>query len=374
VYHVILDEFQSDQFDVSARDQDRAALAGFTYFPDAITPYGRTEMAVADMFSEAEYDYSTTPNAFVDQALIGPTSSIQRLRAAGYDTTGHLASRSLYGKSTPFDEVVLADDAARTDPGADYADLASSIWVDATAPDVVTKAIIPPRHYDQLSNNALLPDDEPAVAVQAFRSFLNREERQAPTGRYTLVHLIVPHQPFVLDDDCNYTAGVDTDGKAQARCALTLMDQLIEELKQLDRFDDSTIIIQGDHGTGFTRQGDDLTIENREFYGPQWSKGRSRALLLVKPAGTDASQPLATSDRPAMTSDIMPTVFESIGLDLPLESGRASLLGDDFPDRPVRHYHFYDKDDSGLPDGAVTRFSVTEEGIEKDESVPVPRP
>lgn len=75
-----------------------------------------------------------------------------------------------------------------------------------------------------------------------------------------------------------------------------------------------------------------------------------------------------------MTSDIMPTIFDSVGLDLPLESGRASLIGDDFPDRPVRLYHFYDKDDFGLPDGTVTRFAVTEAGLEKDEGVPVPRP
>jgi hypothetical protein len=70
----------------------------------------------------------------------------------------------------------------------------------------------------------------------------------------------------------------------------------------------------------------------------------------------------------------MPTIFDSVGLDLPLESGRASLIGDDFPERPVRYYHFYDKDGSGLPDGAVTRFAVTDDGLEKDEAVPVPKP
>ena len=374
VYHVILDEFQSDQFDVAARDQDRAALAGFTYFPEAVTPYGRTELAVADLFSQADYDFTVAPNAFVFQALINPSSSIQVLRAAGYDTTGHIPSRSLYGKTTPFDEVVLADDAARSDPGADYADLASSIWVDATAPDVVTKAIIPARHYDQLSNQALLPDDETTVAVQAFNSFLNREEGLAPTGRYTLVHLIVPHQPYVLDENCSTTPGVDTDGKAQARCALTLMDRFIAQLKELGRFDGSTIIIHGDHGAGLTRQGDELVAGNRDLYGPAWSTGRSRPLLLVKPAGTGASAPLATSDRPATTSDIMATVFDSVGLDVPLGPGRASLIGDDFPDRPVRYYHFYDKDAFGMPDGAVTRFTVTGDGLEKDRSVPVPSP
>lgn len=374
VYHVILDEFQSDQFDVAARDVDRSALAGFTYFPEAITPYGRTEMAVADMFSETEYDYQVAPTTFVRDALIGKTSTVQALRAAGYDTTGHLPNPSLYSKVVPFDDVVFAKDAAATDPGADYADLANSIFVDATAPDVITKAVIPPRHYDQLSNKALLPDDEPAIAVQAFNSFLNREDRQAATGRYTLVHLIVPHQPYVLDADCDYTPGEDTDGEAQAQCALTLMDRLIAKLKELDRFDDSVIIIQGDHGTGFTRTGDDLQIESRDFYGEAWSTGRSRPLLLVKPAGTDSSAALATSDRPAATSDVMPTVFDSIDLELPPSSGRASLIGPDFPDRPVRYYHFYDKDQFGLPDGKVVRFEVTDEGLSKGEAVPVPTP
>jgi hypothetical protein len=375
VYHVILDEYQSDQFDLAVDDEDRAALAGFTYFPDAVTTYGRTEMAVADMFSQEEYDYSSPPNDFVNEALLGKTSAIQRMRAAGYDTTGYIQSRSLYAKSTPFDDVKLAADAARSDPGSDYADLATSIWVDASAPDAITQRVIPQRHYDQLSNKALLPDDEPAIAVQAFGSFLNREAQLAPTGRYTLIHLIVPHKPYVLDERCTYTPGAETDGVQQAGCALTLMDQLIAELKQLGRFDSSMIVIQGDHGAGLAREGDQLDEVKQDFYGVPWSTGRSRPLLLVKPAGTTSADPMATSDRPALTTDIVPTIFDSVGLPDEPASGRASLIAAEFPDRPQRYYHFYDKSGQGLPEGKVVRFAVDADGqLSKGESISVPSP
>ena len=210
--------------------------------------------------------------------------------------------------------------------------------------------------------------------MPALRSFVHREAERSPTGRYTLIHLINPHHPYVLTSNCDYTPGVETDGAAQAGCALTLVEELVDELKALGRFDSSTIVIHGDHGAGLARDGDELVGFGPDVFGLPFSTGRSRPLLLVKPAGTGADAPLATSDRPAMTTDVMATIFDSVDVPFEATSGRASLIGEDFPDRPERYYHFYDRADFGLP-AELVRYVIADGVLTKEPAtIPVPAP
>jgi hypothetical protein len=373
VYHLILDEFQTDQFDLALDDRTRESLRGFTAFPEAMTSYGRTRMALADLYDPDGYDYSEPATEFVQQALLGPDSTLQQLRAAGYHAEGNIPSRSVWGTSIDsFDVETESHDLAATNPGTDDTGLATSMWIDATAPDAVTQRVIPARHYEQLAANALLPDDEAPIAVDAFRAFLHHERQEPATGRYVVVHLILPHRPYVLDPDCGYEAGRETDAVSQASCALHLVDDFVAELDRLGRFESSTIVVQGDHGAGLARQGDRLVSAGTEVFGDAWSTGRSRALLLVKPAGTGRGEALATSDRRAMTTDVMPTIFDSVGLPVHVGEDRVSLLADEFPERPERAYHFYDKGAFGLPDTQVVRFLERDGVLTEDGPVPVP--
>jgi hypothetical protein len=329
-------------------------------------------MSMASLFAGSDYTFDRSPTAFVEDALHGSSSGLQRLRDAGYEVSGDVPDANVYGERLPFDHVQLpaAQDASSS---AGDAGLATSMWVYQNVPESLSVRVLPRRYFEQLEGGNLLPDTAPPRAVEAFEAFIDREASEAPSGRYSLVHVLLPHFPYVLADDCSHRDGVETGPVAQTTCAMALVEQLVTELKELDRFDGSTIVVQGDHGARFGVDDGALVPLKEELFGDAYSTARSRSLLLVKPAGTTAAQPFAEDDYPAMLTDVLPTVLDSVGAPLDPTGGRTSLLADDRPVRTTRRYHFYDKDPKGLPDGRVTRFVVHEDGsVTRDEVIALP--
>ena len=115
------------------------------------------------------------------------------------------------------------------------------------------------------------------------------EKRLSPSGRYTLVYVIIPHYPLKLRSDCSYSVGsTTTEPLEQSQCALKLLLKFVGLLKDLGRFDDSLILINGDHGGPYRTQDGELV-----------TMARSRSLdavLMVKPVGTPAGGELQVSD------------------------------------------------------------------------------
>ena len=373
VYHIVFDEFQTEMFETTLDREVERTLAGFTFFPDARTQWGRTQMSMASIFAPTGYDYSTDPREFFDSAFRGADSSLELLRQAGYSITAYTHSESIYLSLQPFDQTLLFKDLVPYDPGSNYDQLAASLWVYSNLPGSVARRLISRDDYEQLDGQNLLPDSGPPLAVEGFRTFVNRERLLAPTGRYSLVHLLLPHFPYVLSEDCQYVSGAETTPAAQAACSIQLIDLLLEELRGLDRFDSSIIIIHGDHGARFElNKAGELERAPGDFYSARWSDARSRSLLLVKPAGIDSSTEFEISDYPAELTDVVPTVFDSVGLEFNSRDGRTSLLSEAPPQREARFYHFYDKRDDHLPDGEVVRFVISDEGIAVDRTISLP--
>jgi hypothetical protein len=374
VYHLVFDEFQTDQFERVLDDDTRRALAGFTHYPDAITPFGRTQMAMASVLGRDDYDFDRPPIDYAREA-VSDRSYLRVLERAGYRTEGYVEHASMYVYTSPVQELHRhADVITGGDRREDYAGLATSLWVYSHLPGSVSSRLIPDRHYDQLSAQALLPDDTAPVSVDSFREMLRRERDLPATGRYTLVHLLLPHFPNVMSADCRYRPGERTGTLEQSSCAVALIEELVAELARLDRLDSSIVIAHGDHGAQYAvRDGRLVNVQPEGLFSDAYSTARSRALLLVKPAGPAASGRLRVSDLPAMITDIMPTVLDSVGLPHRSTTSRASLLDEDaFPDRPERAYHFYDKHPKRLVDGPIHRFVVSDGVATEDREIDVP--
>jgi hypothetical protein len=327
---------------------------------------------MASIFGESDYDYTTSPSDFVNESLRGPSSSLEILRGAGYEISAFVHLMSLYGSPSPFDDTTLFRDYVDFDAGADYTRLANSLWVFANLPTSLAKIAVSDSDLAQLQGDNLLPDDAPAVSALSFKTFIQRERQLADAGRYTLVHLVLPHFPYVMSAECGYTDGIESTPAQQAACANSLMVSLVGELKELDRFESSVILIHGDHGARFSITADELVQVPDDVFSEEWSDARSRPLLLVKPAGVDASRNLGVSEYPALLTDIMPTVFDSIEVPFEALDGRVSLLRDPLPSRPTRFYHFYNKGEDGLPDGELTRYVMHGEEITLDTVLPLP--
>lgn len=372
IYHLVLDEFQTEMFELALDDDLRHSLSGFNFYPNARTNYGRTEMAMASMVGPSDYEYETTPKEFVDTSFRGPQSSFQELRRLGYRTTGYSHLPSLYGTPSPFDNGLLFRDYVELEESPDYTGLANSLWLYTHTPGGFADRLLPEDHYAQLSGDNLLPADAPVISVLAFKKFIGREHELPSSGRYTLIHLILPHYPYVMTADCRYTEGEQTSPSQQAACATGLIVDLVEELKDLDRFESSLIVVHGDHGARFELTGDELHQLPEDHASEEWNDARSRSLLLIKPVGVDDEEPLAASEYPALLTDVMPTLFDSIGAPLVFGDERVSLLVEQLPARPKRYYHFYDKGADGLPDGELMRYLIEGSDIRYDGIVELP--
>jgi len=374
IYHVVMDEYQTEMFELTLDPELEKSLSGFIYYPEARATYGRTEMSMASTLGAVDYDYQSSPQDYIERSLRGSDSSLNALRDAGYRTVGYSHLRSLYGSPPPFDESILHGDVVDIHPKRNSSDLLNSLWLYSNTPSEVAERVLPEDEFSALTFENLLPDDAPPVSAWSMEKFIAQERNLPAFGRYSLIHLILPHFPYVLSDECDYMDGAQTSPLEQTTCANNLVAALVEELRRLDRFEQSVIVIQGDHGARFHRQGNELDQLPQDFEGEEWNDARSKSLLLIKPAQSGINNPLVLSKYPALLTDIMPTVFDSAGIAYVPQGERTSLLADPLPERPTRFYHFYNKAPDGLPDGELMRFVIDSDGFRHDRVIALPSP
>jgi hypothetical protein len=208
IYHIVFDEFQTDMFGAVLDENVKNELRGVTWFPNASTPFGRTEMALASLFSGAPYDYREPPLDYIKDAFTSEQSLLTRLESLGYETIGLLHVVYPRNAPSPFEVTYFHKDFAKSATADEQRDLFVSLWLYAYLPESLTRHLLPEHHFDQLTSQTLLPNDAPFISLLSFRRFLEWEsETTRQGGRYIFVHLILPHFPNVLAADCSYRPG-----------------------------------------------------------------------------------------------------------------------------------------------------------------------
>lgn len=131
---------------------------------------------------------------------------------------------------------------------------------------------------------------------------LASEENEDVTSRgtYKLIHMMGSHYPVTLDDQGRRVPEEDTDVVKQTRGALLAVEQYMSELKRLDIYDETTIIVTADHGYWYLAD---------EIDGP------TSPFLLVKPAedAAQAAEPMKTSWAPVSQHDLAATLLKAMG-------------------------------------------------------------
>jgi hypothetical protein len=155
---------------------------------------------------------------------------------------------------------------------------------------------------------------QPIVSRLSLEAFLEVEPGLPARGRYTLLHLLLPHNPYVLRGDCGHgTAASPTDLLQQTECSLRLLGRLLDVLERLGRLDGSVVFVHGDHGAGETLREGRLVPDEAAYL---------RTILLLKPAG--GRGPLRQAREAARAADFAPTLLALLGVarDSPFD-GRA---------------------------------------------------
>jgi hypothetical protein len=345
VYELILDAFQGEMYQYLISQDMVDEISGFTYFPNFYTNAGRTQWSTAlsvrgtliddfsrqsppewmvgafqdgkfaDMFSAGvglylypHYGYY----CYASAALCKPT--LMRMKSANYKIIIDLWFLKLLPLTV---QRVLDSRSQRVDRAGNRKD-----WNYGFS---ITRRV--------LGVPSVNPKHVPVFSIDNFMEMLDDESQRPPSGQYVFSHMIVPHGPAVLDGSCNYLRSEPEPSEQFDRivqhheCGIRLINLLVKRLRELNRLENSLIIVHSDHGT-WAHPKDLRRIRNDGRHGAnvrdvlldeedssKWPseviETLADGLLLVKLPGSDTAN---TSDNTVQTIDIAPTIADYLGL------------------------------------------------------------
>jgi hypothetical protein len=172
-----------------------------------------------------------------------------------------------------------------------------------------------------------------------FKRMIADEQYRTASGNFVEAHIYLPHVPYALDENGVYFPE-GTTYEAQALYSLKLLSEFIDELKRLSRYENSSIIVHGDHG--YKLPPDEFTsrlsaeakqaidkAKKRRYLPAEEIEMFAHALLLFK-APQQVQDELVVSERETQLVDIPATIYDLAGLSVKTEEG-MSIRREDFP-------------------------------------------
>jgi hypothetical protein len=317
VYHFIFDGFQGDVFENLLSDDVLDKLRGFARFPQAVSTEAATSVSLPCIFLSRPL---ARHRSSVAEALESPSSLVSQLRARGYRTVAFVPLGVYPMAMRTFDLVLLQDQEPQVRHALDRP-FFWRLWLHSTLPAAVTRPLAAgnvlhfgPDDLRDIRLQRLSTYSQPLVARLSERRFINLEASWPARGRYTLVHLLAPHNPFLLESDCSFgDSSRRTRPEAQHACAMLMVAEILSRLRDLGRLDDAVVTIHADHGSALAWRDGTLV--------PDESQAK-RALLLFKAPG--AHRPSWSVASAATLLDVAPTLLALAGLPAPPDyEGRA---------------------------------------------------
>ncbi len=308
ILHIVMDSLQTDVFWELAQEKElENDLEGFVLFWDnaGVAPY--TSFAIPALFSGRVYDGTTSEHDYYSNAM--KNGFQERLFQDGYRV--NLIPTMSMEKSSCSNYYRIPGDykGIRTDLVQSNGALLFDVALFRQVPHLLRRGV-----YNQ--NNWFVSTwfDKP-VNLRSFqqRSFfqdyIERLEVHDETPTYNFLHLWPPHPPYAIDKNGNYTGAVlpntRENYKNEARAILAIFGDLLKKLKQLGIYDETLIILQGDHGSGIKSP---INGNSYDFIPP-----RLLALLAIKRRA--AVGPTVLSQAQTSIADIPRSILEAEGLD-----------------------------------------------------------
>ena len=171
-----------------------------------------------------------------------------------------------------------------------------------------------------------------------LREWIDNMVIAGPQPRYKWYHYIGAHIPPRWDANCVFNRELERTRQQyydQSVCVLTGIARFADKLRELNIYDQTAIIISGDHGVNI-KPDDQLGLAaNGSLH--HGVLGASRPALLVKPLKN--RKPFQLSGSPTHLLDIAPTALDLMGLENSYQ-GQSVLTIDPAVQR-VRAFHWY---------------------------------
>lgn len=292
---LLLDTFQSDIFSeiVEASPELKASFDGFTYFPNTVGSARTTYLALPTIHSGLVYHEDMPLRDFFRKAL-GESSFVSKLHAAGYESD--YLTLSLADEMVPHDATINTTVSALYSAGKEVrigAFYLLGMALFRSAPHALKQSTYDGTHFI----TELDIGRSYVVNGDLFLQKLSEEAHVTDKARMLkFVHLMDTHPPAELDASCIERAAPwnRANAKAQYTCALKRVAQLLQSLKRLNVYDQTSIVILGDHGAGLPKPGGSPIM------------AAALPLLLVKPFSSRA--PIRSEPRMVGLRDVAATV------------------------------------------------------------------
>ena len=320
-------------------------LDGFTYFNDNISLYSRTYPGVTSMITGIENDFSDSKSNYFLYAYKS-SPFLKDLKSNNYKIKLYTSKYYSYQDGTPLygiaDNLSIATDYTITDRGALVGNMiALSAYrylptVMKSTVDISTSSFAGLVDYN--GDDPFFEINDPEVYKAVRENGLSLDDSE---NSYIFIHLSGCHDPYIMDEDGSTTENGTV--RKQLRGCFNMIYEYVDELKRLGVYDDSTIIITGDH----PRARNDAIIPEQPRI----------TALFVKP--TKSTGKLAYSSAQVSQENLIPTLVSSAGISTSNDYGKSYF--DISADEVVSRRHNFELYVKGESDRLVT-FEVSGKG------------
>ncbi len=301
-------------------------LDGFTRFTNNLSTYSQTFPSVANMLTGKVYDYDFSKKEFLAE-IWKNADFLEHLKEEGFKIRLDVESSSIANRAEDLsklaDNVELSDIEIQSDAvwrqfmllsGLRYAPLTMKpfFW---TSTDRLNNLL------DLSQSASPYITDDPEYYRQLCTEGLSKDNMYKKQFAY--LHLNGPHAPYTMNEKAQEVEKGNSNSTIQTKGSFHIVYEYLSQLRKLGLYENSTIIITGDHGA---RKNDTEALDRAIV-----------TALFVKPSGS-AQIPLKLSTAPVSTDNLRPFIYQEAGI-TQTQSGPSyfEVSSDDQTPRILRH-------------------------------------
>ncbi len=325
------DDYYYQQY-VKKNPEISEKLDGFTYYSDNISTYPRTYPGVCSMITGVTQDFSTSKADYLSSAY-SDSALLRDLSSSGYDIKLYAPDYYAYNSVPKIAKNKYISEEYTVTSAWELSGLMFELGSYYWAPEAFKSQTISQASFnscvDRTSKNdvsvaAQFKTDDPNFYEALSKNGLKTNDSKA---NYTFYYLNGCHSPFTMDENCDRIPKTNSASGSYPQTAgcFKIIYEYIDEMKRLGVYEDSTIIITGDHAT--------LWDGDKKVY-----TAPKITTLLVKEKGASGTK-LAESDNPVSQSNLAATIIKSTGVKASVDYG-LSYSEVTSENTPVRTHYF----------------------------------
>lgn len=348
LYHIILDGFQSSTYNDIVQNHNYLLPEDFVYIPKfkssySVTSYSFSNFLLGEYYDSSKEIYDWQYNEIRERGLFKSLIN-NDIKISLHPHYAYLCMKemAMCQTSRPHDNKNVIEQSKH---------LVLDLWFQFLVPSILDRLLCPKCDQNQNArsrtnfgfslSNFLGTGDLTLTPVQYFpyysreglKRFYENEKNRSANGNYIFIHLLLPHPPYIYDENCimnknnidrTHINGTYNLYKDQSRCAMKTLDQIVEKIKEANNYDNSMIIVHSDHGFKFLSNNTDgaivawdtipkkmrNAIHNDKALHQKALESLSDVIMFIKPPEGKT----IASDTPIQPIDIAPIVLEHFNI------------------------------------------------------------